>query len=94
MWEFTLEGTGEFPLTVLRAHQAWPASRSDEGAIYDSLVTDKRHGGPRLRSVRIRSALGPPLAQQWAFTWTLTSSVQVLDPKARDQPAEEERRNA
>jgi hypothetical protein len=67
---FTVEGTGEFPLDMLRSDQCWPAAVDDAariGAHYGMADPD----GVRARLVRLETAAKyAPNRQRWqSFRW-------------------------
>ncbi len=67
---FTVEGTGEFPLDMLRSDQCWPASADDAARIgAHHAMADP--GGVRARTVTLETAAKyAPNRQRWlSFGW-------------------------
>jgi hypothetical protein len=67
LWEFTVEGKGEFPFDILRYDQCWPKRESEDSV---SLAPFER--GSRFRETRQVTLVGmsEPTDGRWrSFGW-------------------------
>lgn len=67
--DFTVVGTGRFPIDMLRYDGAWPATGEAAGSIEASFEP-----GARKRQIKLR-AINAPTEARWAsFGWSVISS--------------------
>ena len=73
MQAFTVGGTGEFPVDMLRYDEAFPATSADASAI--ALRTDDLRANESRRVVRLLThrRLGPTLGRWQSFGWCVLS---------------------
>lgn len=73
---FTVEGSGPFPIDMLRYDHCWPETeQSSSGQIYDSFIS-RRKNFPRYKIALV--GVMPPTRARWeSFGWKLIDERKV-----------------
>ena len=66
-FEFTVEGSGEFPADMLRYDHCWPASEADSRLLENPIYKP----GRTRRVINLRGLTGPTPGRWASFGWTV-----------------------
>lgn len=85
VYEFTVEGAGEFPFDMLARDACYPRTREDAMAMLLALPRRWRRRGrqeaaeeERTHRIRLATTKGPPSVERWkAYGWTVTSGAKL-----------------
>jgi hypothetical protein len=71
-WEFTVEGTGEFPIVMLGKDACWPKRESEDAA--GIAATFFHRNDPTKKREITLIGVNPPNAPRWkSWSWTVTA---------------------
>lgn len=69
---FTVEGSGSFPIDMLRYDACWPATQADVSTVESSFLSVRLRGpGPRKVTVETNGARRPTRDRWASFGWAV-----------------------
>lgn len=71
LFEFTVEGKGEFPFDMLRYDQCWPADSESAGAIATPETLETYRAKRRVRLNVVKPSRAPTVDRWASFMWKL-----------------------
>lgn len=81
-FKFTVEGSGRFPIDMLRYDCCWPLSER-----YDSAAIAGDHDRERRRVVVVTTAEHSPTPKRWeSFGWRCVGEGELRDPAENPTP--------
>ena len=70
LWEFVVQGSGEFPYDMLRYDQCWPATEAVDSGRLGTRSNE-------LRTVRLRGLRSPTTGRWNSFSWRVESEKEI-----------------
>jgi len=72
-WEFTVEGTGDFPIVMLGKDACWPKRESEDAAGIAATFFPRRRDPNEKRSITLVGVNEPNTPRWKSWGWTVTA---------------------